>query len=145
MQIIKSSSKKFQKLFHRFARRDRRIEEKVRRILDDVKNNGDEALMRYTRTFDKVKLSPKDFRVSESEINGAYQNINSDFISTLKVAVENVSRYYKKQVRRSWKTTSEEGVVLGEKIRPLESVGIYIPSGTVPLPSTVYKIGRAHV
>ncbi len=138
MKVIKPSSQKFQKLFHRFARRDRRIEEKVRRIVDDVKNNGDEALVRYTRKFDKVKLSPKEFRVSESEINGAYQNINPDFVSTLKVAVENVSCYYKKQLKRSWKTVSEDGVVLGEKIRPLESVGIYVPSGTVPLPSTVY-------
>ncbi len=138
MKVIKPSSQKFQKLFHRFAYRDRRIEDKVRRILDDVKNGGDEALARYTRKFDHVKLAPKEFRVTESEINGAYQNINPDFVSTLKVAVENVSRYYKKQSRRSWKTISEEGVVLGEKIRPLESVGIYVPSGTVPLPSTVY-------
>src|SRR3989338_594688 len=138
MKVIKPSSKKFQKLFHRFARRDRRIEDKVRRILDDVKNGGDEALIRYTRKFDKIKLTPKELRVTESEINGAYQNINQDFVSTLKVAVENVSRYYKKQVKRSWKTVTEDGVVLGEKIRPLESVGIYVPSGTVPLPSTVY-------
>ena len=138
MKVIKSSSKKFQKLFHRFARRDRRIEDKVRRILDDVKNGGDEALIRYTRKFDKIKLTPKELRVTESEINGAYQNINPDFVSTLKVAVENVSRYYKKQTKRSWKTVTEDGVVLGEKIRPLESVGIYVPSGTVPLPSTVY-------
>ena len=138
MIVIKPSSKKFQKLFHRFAYRDRRIEEKVRRILEDVKNNGDEALARYTRKFDKVKITTKELRVSEGEINGAYQNISPDFVSTLKVAVENVSRYYKHQVRRSWKTISEDGVVLGEKIRPLESVGVYVPSGTVPLPSTVY-------
>jgi histidinol dehydrogenase len=54
------------------------------------------------------------------------------------MATENVSRYYKKQMKKSWKTVSEDGVVLGERIRPLESVGVYIPSGTVPLPSTVY-------
>ncbi len=138
MNVIKPSSKKFQKLFHRFARRDRRIEQKVARILEDVKNQGDQALIRYTRKFDKVKLTPKELRVSESEINGAYQNISSDFVATLKVAVENVSQYYKKQTKRSWKILKEDGVVLGEKIRPLESVGIYVPSGTVPLPSTVY-------
>ena len=139
MNVIKPSSQKFQKLFHRFARRDRRIEDKVRRILDDVKHGGDEALIRYTRKFDKVKLTSKELRVTESEINGAYQNISPDFVSTLKIAIENVSRYYKKkQVKRSWKTLTEDGVVLGEKIRPLESVGIYVPSGTVPLPSTVY-------
>ena len=62
MKVIKSSSKQFQKLFHRFTRRDQRIEDKVRRILDDVKNNGDEALIRYTRKFDKIKLTAKEFR-----------------------------------------------------------------------------------
>lgn len=138
MKVIKPSSKKFQKLFQRFTRRDRRIEEKVHRIVEDVKNFGDEAVIRYTRKFDKVKLGPKDLRVSESEINGAYQNISPDFVSSLKMAVENVNRFYRKQVKRSWKTVNEDGVILGEKIRPLESVGIYIPSGTVPLPSTVY-------
>lgn len=138
MKIIKHSSKKFLELFNRFSRRNRRVEETVRRILDDVKNNGDEALLRYTRKFDKAKLSAREIRVSESEINGAYQNISPDFVSVLKVAVENVSQYYKKQTKRSWKTLNEDGVILGEKIRPLESVGIYIPSGTVPLPSTVY-------
>ncbi len=138
MKVIKPSSKQFLKLFNRFVTRNRRVEEKVRHILDDVMNNGDDALIRYTRKFDKVRLQAKDLRVTESEINGAYQNIDPDFVSTLKVAVENVSRFYKKQTKRSWKTVSEDGLVLGEKIRPLESVGVYIPSGTVPLPSTVY-------
>jgi histidinol dehydrogenase len=138
MQVIKPSSKQFIRLFNRFVSRNPRVEEKVRGILNDVMQNGDDAVIRYTRKFDKVKLQPKDLRVSESEINSAYQNISPDFVSTLKMATENVSRYYKKQMKKSWKTVSEDGVVLGEKIRPLESVGVYIPSGTVPLPSTVY-------
>lgn len=138
MKVIKPSSKQFLKLFNRFVNRNRRVEEKVRHILEDVMNNGDDAVVRYTRKFDKVKLQARDLRVTESEINGAYQNINPDFISMLKVAVENVSYFYKKQMKRSWKTLSEDGVVLGEKVRPLESVGVYIPSGTVPLASTVY-------
>ena len=138
MKVIKPSSKQFLKLFNRFATRNPRVEEKVRRILADVREGGDDAVIRYTRKFDKVKLSARELRVTESEINGAYQNINPDFVSTLKLAVENVSRFYKKQQKRSWKTADGDGVVLGEKIRPLESVGVYIPAGTVPLPSTVY-------
>lgn len=138
MKLIRAHSKKFQQLFNRFARRNPRVEEKVRRIIDDVKNNGDDAVLRYTRKFDKVKLTAREIKVTESEINGAYQNIKPEFISSLKVVVENVSRFYKKQQKRSWKTIGEDGVVLGEKVRPLESVGVYIPSGTVPLPSTVY-------
>jgi len=138
VKVIKPSSKKFIKLFHRFANRNRRIEEKVSRILEDVKNDGDEAVIRYTRKFDKVKLSPRELKVTEGEINAAYQNISPEFVQALKVAVENVNRFYRKQIKRSWKIMNEDGVILGEKIRPLESVGIYIPSGTVPLPSTVY-------
>ncbi len=138
MKVIKPSSQQYLNLFNRFVTRNPRVEEKVRKILQDVKHDGDDAIIRYTRKFDKVKLTARELRVSESEINGAYQNIDPNFVSTLKVAVENVSRFYKKQIKRSWKTISEDGVVLGEKIRPLESVGVYIPSGTVPLPSTVY-------
>ena len=138
MKIIKPSSKKFIKLFNRVANRNRRVEEKVGRILEDVKNNGDDAVIRYTRKFDKVKLTPREIRVTEGEINAAYQNISPEFVQALKVAVENVNRFYRKQIKRSWKIMNEDGVILGEKIRPLESVGIYIPSGTVPLPSTVY-------
>jgi histidinol dehydrogenase len=138
MKVIKPHTKSFEALFNRSSRRNARVEDKVKRILEDVRLSGDDALIRYTRKFDKVKLSPKDLKVSESEINGAYQNINPEFVASLKVAVENVSRFYKKQMKRSWKTLSEDGVVLGEKVRPLESVGVYIPSGTVPLPSTVY-------
>ena len=138
MNIIKPSSKQYLKLFNRFVTRNARVEEKVRRILDDVRTDGDEALLRYTRKFDKVKLTARELRVTESEINGAYQNIGPEFVGTLKIAVENVSRFYKKQLTRSWKMSDTDGVVLGEKLSPLESVGVYIPAGTVPLPSTVY-------
>ncbi len=138
MKVIRPQSKKFQGFFTRQMARNPRVEEKVRRIVEDVKSGGDDAVIRYTRKFDKVKLTPKELKVSEAEINGAYQNISPDFVASLKVAVENVSRYYKKQSKRSWKMIDEDGVVLGEKIRPLESVGVYVPSGTVPLPSTVY-------
>lgn len=138
MKVIRPQSQKFQKLFARTIRRNRRVEETVRRILEDVQTTGDEALVRYTRKFDKVNLPLKELRVTESEISGAYSNICPDFVASLKVAVENVTRYYKKQKKRSWKMIGEDGVILGEKIRPLESVGVYVPSGTVPLPSTVY-------
>ena len=112
MIAIKPSSKKFAKLFTRHTVRSTRIEEKVRRILEDVKLSGDEAVIRYTRKFDKVRLAARDLRVSEGEINGAYQNIKPDFIASLKVAVENVTRYYRRQMKRSWKMVSEDGVVV---------------------------------
>lgn len=138
MKIIKPYTKKFQELFQRSGRRNRRVEESVRRILEDVKSSGDEAVLKYTRRFDRVGLSARELRATESEINGAYQNISPDFVASLKIAVENVNRFYRRQIKRSWRTVGDDGVILGEKIRPIESVGIYVPSGTAPLPSTVY-------
>jgi len=138
MKLIKFSSKEFDKIYNRNLVRKKRIQDKVAEIIDDVRLNGDEALLRYTRKFDKVKLSAKQLSVSESEISGAYQDITPDFVSSLKVVIDNVTRFYKKQLKKSWRTRDEDGVILGENIQPLDSVGIYIPSGTAPLVSTVY-------
>ena len=106
--------------------------------MDDVNVNGDEAVIKYTKRFDKVKLKPKQLRVPESEISSAYQNITSDFISDLKVVFNNVSQFYKKQVQKPCRVRDEEGVLLKENIIPLDTVGIYVPAGTAPLVSSVY-------
>ena len=118
--------------------RKRHIEEKVRAIIDDVRVNGDDALIKYTRRFDKVKLTTRQIRVPESEISGAFQNITSDFISSLKTIINNVSGFYKLQLKKPCRMASIDGAVLTEMIQPMESVGIYIPAGTAPLVSTVY-------
>jgi len=118
--------------------RQRRVEETVRKIIDDVRLLGDDALIRYMRKFDKVKISQRQIKVSQIEISGAYANISPDFVSSLKVIMENVSRFYRKQLRKSWRIKGGEGVVLGENYSPLERVGVYIPAGTAPLVSTVY-------
>ena len=139
MKIVKLNSQAAQKLFDRnlFARK-KHIEEKVRRIIDDIRLNGDDAVLKYTRRFDKVKLSAKDLKVAEAEISGAFQNITSDFIANLKIILNNVSLFYKKQVQKPTRVRQEEGVLLKENILPIDSIGIYIPSGTAPLVSTVY-------
>ena len=139
MKILKQSSQNIQKLYDRsiYARK-KHIEEKVRRIIEDVKLNGDDAVLKYTRRFDKVRLTPRQLKVEESEISGAFQNITSDFVSNLKVVINNVSIFYKKQVQRPCRIKQDEGVLLKENILPIESVGIYVPSGTAPLVSTVY-------
>jgi len=114
------------------------VTEKVRRIVQDVREDGDKALLRYTRKFDKVKLASRDLKVSANEINGAYQNIDTNFISSLKHIIENVQRFHRKQLPKSWKMKQDEGVQLGEMFKPIESVGVYVPAGTVPLVSSVY-------
>ncbi len=138
MKLIRLESKELSKIFERGLYRRRSITEKVSKILEDVRNLGDTALIKYTKKFDKIKLSPKQLKVTESEISSAYQNVSTDFIDVLKIAFSNVTKFYKRQLRNSWKIKDSDGVILGEKISPLESVGIYVPAGLHPYISTVY-------
>lgn len=138
MKIIRFTSKKLEKIYNRGSIRQKRVEEKVSKIIDDVRLLGDDALIKYTRKFDKVKLSLRQIKVSQIEISASYANISPNFVPSLKVIIENVNRFYRKQLRKSWRIKGGEGVVLGENYSPLERVGIYIPAGTAPLVSTVY-------
>jgi len=138
MKIIRFTSKKLEKIYNRGQLRQSRVEERVRKIIDDVRFLGDDALIKYTRKFDKVKLNLRQLKVSQIEISGAYANISPNFVSSLKVIIENVNRFYRKQLRKSWRIKGAEGVLLGENYTPLERVGVYIPAGTAPLVSTVY-------
>jgi len=138
MKIIRFPSKKLDKLYERSCSRSRRVEEAVNKILEDVRLLGDEAVLKYTRKFDKVKLPPRQLRVSETEISGAYQNINPNFVSNLKTIISNINRFYSRQVKKSWKIKDGDGSLIGEIYQPIEKVGIYIPAGTAPLVSTVY-------
>lgn len=138
MKLVRVGSKQFQRLCDRGSGRNKRVIESVRKIVENVKSNGDEAIIKYTRKFDKIKLTPKDFRVSECETSGAYQDIKPEFATHLKIVIDNITKFYKKHLKKSWKIKDANGVLLGEKIMPLEKVGIYVPSGTVPLVSSVY-------
>lgn len=138
MKIIRSTSKQMEKIYNRQYNLSKRIEEKVRKIIDEVRLLADEAVIKYTRKFDKVKLSTKQLKVSQIEISAAYQGISPNFVSYLKVIIDNITRFYRKQLKRSWKIKDSEGVLLGENYIPLDKVGIYIPAGSAPLVSTVY-------
>ena len=138
MKVIRYPSKKLQAIYNRGISRSKRLKERVERIIEDVRVQGDEALIRYTKKFDAVKLSAKSLRVSEAEISSAYQNIESDFVTSLKAIIENIARFYRRQIKKSWKIKDAEGAVLGENYHPLDRVGIYIPSAQAPLVSTVY-------
>ncbi len=138
MEAIVFSKKKLNDIYKRYSKKRRRIEKSVRKIIEDVRKDKDEAIIRYTEKFDNVKLTPRQLKVSEQEVNAAYQDIDRRFISSLKVAIENVNRFYKKQIKKSWKIKDEDGVKLQQVYQPLERVGIYIPASTAPLVSTVY-------
>ena len=138
MRLVRVGSKQFQKLCERNSGRHKRVSESVRNIVENVKLSGDDAVLRYTRKFDHVKMTARDLKVSACETSGAYQDIKPEFVSTLKVVMENINRFYAKQLKKSWKIKDADGVLLGEKITPIEKVGVYVPSGTVPLVSSVY-------
>lgn len=139
MKTLTQNGQAIQRLYNRnmFARK-KHVEEKVRRIIEDIRLEGDDAVIRYTKRFDKASLTAKELKVAEAEISGAYQGITSDFISSLKVIINNVSDFYKKQRQRPVRISHEDGILLKEIIRPLDAVGIYIPAGTAPLVSSVY-------
>ncbi len=139
MKLIKQTGLNIEKIYQRsLSLRKKHVEEKVRSILDDIRLNGDDALLKYTRRFDGVKLTARQLRVAESEISGAYQNITPEFVGHLKTIIANVTNYYRQQVHKPCKIKGHDGVLLKEEVRPLDSVGIYIPAGTAPLVSSVY-------
>lgn len=138
MKIIRFTSKKLEKVYNRGCIKQARAEERVKKIIEDVRVLGDEALIKYTKKFDKVKISLRQLKVSQMEISGAYQSISPNFVSTLKIIIENVNRFYRKSLRKSWRIKDADGAIIGENYTPLERVGVYIPAGTAPLVSTVY-------
>ena len=115
------------------------VEEKtldsVRAIIDNVRKNGDSALREYTEKFDGVDIS--SFRVTEDEMKEALDSVDSAFLSVLQKAKERIYDYHRRQKREGYIISENEGIVLGEKIVPLERVGIYVPGGSAAYPSTV--------
>lgn len=104
-------------------------------ILDQVKTNGDQAVLSLTKKFDGADL--KDFRVSTDEINKAYSEVSDEIITIIRRAADNIRNFHEQQTRQSWFTTSEDGTLLGQKVTPLDSVGVYVPGGTAAYPSSV--------
>lgn len=107
----------------------------VKGIIADVRANGDHALKEYTKKFDGVSLN--SLAIDESEIAAAYQQVDSGFVDIVKEAADNIRVFHEKQLRPSWMTTEENGTILGQKITPLDSVGVYVPGGTAAYPSSV--------
>ncbi|SKA78964.1 histidinol dehydrogenase [Clostridium sp. USBA 49] len=110
---------------------------KVSDILEDIKNNGDKALIEYTKKFDSTNINLNNFIVSKQEIEEAFKKVDDKFIGAIKKSKENIEYFHEKQKRNSFITTKDKGVILGQTIRPLEKVGIYVPGGTAAYPSSV--------
>lgn len=108
----------------------------VSTILKDIKKYGDEALIKYTKRFDSVDLKEMGFEIGSEEIDAAYQK-NREIIPALEYAAKRIEAFHRKQLPKSWFITDETGDLLGQRITPLEKVGIYCPGGKAAYPSTV--------
>jgi len=139
MQII--TKEKFASLgLHRFLSEEdeRLLTRKVFKILQEVRLKGDLAVRKFTREFDGTDLPIKRLRVTEGDINRAFEKVDQPFISLLKQVQENAIPYYEKELPKNYRIGLKDGAYLEKKYTPLDRVGIYIPGGTAPLISTVY-------
>ncbi len=111
------------------------VEDTVRAIIADVRANGDQALYAYAKKFDKADLA--SLEVSEEEIDRAVASVEPQFLEILREAAENIRAFHQRQVRQSFVSGGGDGVITGQKITPIERVGLYVPGGTAAYPSTV--------
>ena len=107
----------------------------VSAIIDNVKENGDKAVFEYCEKFDKAIL--KTLEVSEAEIEEAFASVDEEFIEILKEALVNITDFHSRQWRGSFIINEKDGVITGQKVIPMQKVGLYVPGGTAAYPSTV--------
>ena len=111
------------------------VEDIVSGVIENVKQNGDKALFEYCEKFDGAKLSCLE--VSKEEIDAAYEKEDKEFLATIELAKNNIHNFHSHQVRNNFVVNDADGVILGQKITPIEKVGIYVPGGTARYPSSV--------
>ena len=111
------------------------VEQIVSDIIKDVRENGDSALYKYCEKFDGARLD--SLEVSAAEIDEAVSSVEPEFLAILKKAAANIRKFHEKQVRNSFIINDETGVVMGQKVIPVDRAGLYVPGGTAAYPSTV--------
>lgn len=140
MQIINARDRDITRLEDMLKKRLRMASgdclERVKEIVDRVREEGDRALFRYTLEFDGVDLRGEGVRVPGDQIKNAYSKVSKEYLEAVKRAAENIARYHSRQRDKSW-FEQERGILIGQIVRPLDSVGIYVPGGTAAYPSSV--------
>ena len=109
----------------------------VRSIIEDIKARGDEAVFEYTKKFDRAEIAGSNFQVTEEEIRAAYKEVPPELLDVVRKALVNIRAFHEKQKQNSWITTTEKGTILGQKITPMQRVGVYVPGGKAAYPSSV--------
>lgn len=140
MRIIGSDDSGFQSLLSEILKRGEQdttlVEEAVKEIIAAVKAKGDEAVVEYTRRFDKTDISGS-IEVSQAEAERALKAVPAKDLDIMRLAAARIESFHKKQLENSWFTTEDDGTILGSRITPLQRAGIYVPGGKAAYPSTV--------
>ena len=138
VKLTKESTKDIlENLLKRSPNNYGKFESAVAQILDKVKKDGDEALFAYTKEFDKADVTKETIRVTEAEIEEAYAEIDPALLGVIRKALVNIRKYHEKQIQNSWFTSETNGTMLGQKVTPLNRVGVYVPGGKAVYPSSV--------
>ena len=138
VKLTKESTKDIlENLLKRSPNNYGKFESKVAQILDKVKNEGDAALFAYTKEFDKADVTKETIRVTDAEIEEAYAQIDPALLGVIRKALVNIRKYHEKQIQNSWFTSETNGTMLGQKVTPLNRVGVYVPGGKAVYPSSV--------
>jgi len=116
---------------------DTELLKQVSAIIDDVRRRGDEALLEYTRRFDGAELQAFTLRVSEDALRSSAARVEKEVLAALRLAIKNVRTFHERQIEESWEITPAEGVRVGQRVVPLERVGLYVPGGTAAYPSSI--------
>ena len=112
------------------------FEGRVNAIIEEVRNNRDQAVFNYTKQFDGVDINAGNILVTEEEIAEAYEQVDTTLLAVIRKSLVNIKKYHEKQVQNSWFTT-EDGIILGQKVTALATVGVYVPGGKAVYPSSV--------
>ena len=112
------------------------FEGRVNAIIEEVRNNRDQAVFNYTKQFDGADINAGNILVTEEEIAEAYEQVDTTLLAVIRKSLVNIKKYHEKQVQNSWFTT-EEGIILGQKVTALATVGVYVPGGKAVYPSSV--------
>lgn len=112
-------------------------EASVKEIVENVKKNGDQALFSYTKQFDKADLTKENLIVTKDELKAAYEEVDEALLTVIRKALVNIRSFHEKQLQNSWFESNEKGIILGQKVTPIENVGVYVPGGKAVYPSSV--------
>ena len=141
MRILKYGNKNFDAFFGKIERRGSlvpaSVERVVKQIIAAVAKSGDAALLAYTEKFDGVKLTAKRLKVTPAEVEKAYASVPEEDIAALRLAARRIADFHERQKTQSWFMQEESGVFLGQRVLPLDTVGIYVPGGKASYPSSV--------